>query len=159
MTAKLKGIDISFTRPADEAAVKSLLAECGLLFEDISEHLRHFIAAKSKSVLVGVVGLEALGSAGLLRSVAVKESYRGKGLGRTLCEKMEGYAASRGIITLYLLTRRAEGFFKKQGYRKVERSETPEAVRNTKEFAVFCPETTACMAKEIRKTAAVGGGA
>ena len=159
MTAKLKGIDISFTRPADEAAVKSLLAECGLLFEDISEHLRHFIVAKSKSVLVGVVGLEALGSAGLLRSVAVKESYRGKGLGRTLCEKMEGYAASRGIITLYLLTRRAEGFFKKQGYRKVERSETPEPVRNTKEFAVFCPETAACMAKEIRKTAAVGGGA
>jgi amino-acid N-acetyltransferase len=94
MTIKMKGAELVFAKPADEAVVKSLLAECGLPFEDISEHLIHFIVAKSKSVLVGVVGLEALGSVGLLRSVAVREPYRGKGLGRTLCDKMEGYGAS-----------------------------------------------------------------
>lgn len=156
MTIKMKGTEFVFAKPADEAVVKSLLAECGLPFEDISEHLIHFIVAKSKSVLVGVVGLEALGSVGLLRSVAVREPYRGKGLGRTLCDKMEGYGASQGIKTLYLLTRRAEGFFKKQGYRKVERSEAPESIRNTKEFSTFCPETAPCMTKELRKMAAVG---
>jgi amino-acid N-acetyltransferase len=152
----MKGIDFSFARPADEAAVKSLLAECGLPFEDISEHLIHFIVAKSGSRLVGVVGLEGLGGVGLLRSVAVKEPYRGKGLGGTLCEKMEGYVASQGIKRLYLLTRNAEGFFSKLGYRRVERAEAPEVVRNTKEFSMFCPETAACMVKDLEKILAVG---
>jgi amino-acid N-acetyltransferase len=70
---------------------------------------------------------------------------------------MEGYAASLGIGALYLLTRRAEGFLKKHGYYKVERSEAPEIVRGTREFGMFCPETAACMAKQLTKLAAAGG--
>ena len=85
--------------------------------------------------VLGVVGLEGLGGVGLLRSVAVKEPYRGKGLGGTLCEKMEGYAASQGIKRLYLLTRNAEGFFSKLRYRRVERAEAPEASKVTQATA------------------------
>ncbi|MBI2985620.1 MAG: hypothetical protein HYY45_02515 [Deltaproteobacteria bacterium] len=106
MTAKTKGMEFAFAKPAHEAAVKSLLAECGLPFEDISEHVIHFITAKSKGVLVGVVGLEALGSV---------------------------------------------------GYRRLERTDAPEAIQNTKEFSMFCPQTATCMAKEIRKLPALGG--
>lgn len=142
-------LEFVFAKPADEAVIKSLLAECSLPHEDIRGHLRHFIVFGSKGNIVGVVGLEVLGSVGLLRSLAVKESHRRKGLGKTLCEKMEGYAASQGIKTLYLLTRNAEGFFKKMGYREVERTAAPGPIQKTKEFSTLCPETAACLVKEI----------
>ncbi len=90
MTIKMKGTEFVFAKPADEAVIKSLLAECGPPCEDISDHLPHFIVAKDDNGIVGVVGLEPWGRVGLLRSLAVKDSCRGRGLGKTLCEKMEG---------------------------------------------------------------------
>lgn len=147
----LAKLQFVFAGPADEPSITALLGNCGLPHEDISNHLRHFIVAKSSNRIVGVVGLEVLGEFGLLRSLAVVSSYRGKGLAKTLCNKIEGYASSRGIKELYLLTLNAEGFFKKLDYHRVERTEVPEPVQNTQEFSSICPATSACMAKRIDK--------
>ena len=46
MNVKMKCIEFAFAKPADETEVKSPLSECGLPYEDVSDHLRHFIVAK-----------------------------------------------------------------------------------------------------------------
>jgi amino-acid N-acetyltransferase len=98
---------------------------------------------------VGVGGLECYGSVGLLRSVAVERSARGRGVGTTVCERLEATAREEGVEALYLLTTTASGFFADRGYVDVDRSEVPEAIRGTTEFADLCPETAACMRKRL----------
>lgn len=51
-------------------------------------------SAGSEHQLQGVVGLQVLGPDGLLRSLAVSESDRGKGVGQALVRYVEQYAAS-----------------------------------------------------------------
>jgi amino-acid N-acetyltransferase len=53
------------------------------------------------------------------------------------------------VGTLYLLTTTAREFFADRGYAEVERTEPPEAIRATTEFADLCPSTAACMRKRL----------
>jgi amino-acid N-acetyltransferase len=136
--------------PQDLAAIRDLLQECGLPFEDIASHLPHFILAKEGSKLVASIGLEALGDAGLLRSLAVSPQYRGQRIAEALCESLERQALALGIESLYLLTLTAEGFFRKRGYVNIERLQAPSAVQNTEEFKSICPASSVCMKKVLK---------
>lgn len=98
---------------------------------------------------VGVGGLEIHGPDGLLRSVAVEERARGRGIGTALCGTLEERAAADGAGTLYLLTTTAAGFFAGRGYAAVERGTVPPAIRGTTEFADLCPETATVMRKRL----------
>ncbi len=46
-------------------------------------------------------------------------------------------------MSIYGLTTTAEAFFVKRGYERVDRTEMPEAIRDTAEFRELCPETAA----------------
>jgi len=143
-------IPITFARPADLAAVKQLLRESGLPRRDVvAPLLVHFLVARRGASLVGVVGLEALGRCGLLRSLAVAPAERGRGLGIELTRSLERRAWSLGIAQLYLLTTTAEGFFSRLGYRAIPRDRAPAAIQGTTEYRELCASTSVCMVRDL----------
>lgn len=142
----------SFASAEDEKQIKQILAASDLHHHDIrSSQLSHFIIVKDENALAlaGVVGLEQKGDVGLLRSLAVAQTYRRQGLATQLVNKVEEYARSQQVDTLYLLTLTAEGFFAGRGYQKTDRESAPDALQETTEFKSLCPQTAVCMRKYL----------
>jgi amino-acid N-acetyltransferase len=136
--------------PRDLDAIKGVLEACQLPHKDITpEHLAHFLVLRRKGDLVGTVGLEKCDSYGLLRSLVVVDSHRGRGLGNKLTSEIEKYARSCGVQALYLLTTTAAPFFTKRGYRVIERGDAPIPIQSTQEFISICPASAVCMLKRI----------
>jgi amino-acid N-acetyltransferase len=135
--------------PDDLDAVEGLLEANDLPARDVRTSPATFYLARADARLVGVGGVEPYGSAGLLRSVVVEESHRGRGYGAALCDALEARAAERGVETLYLLTTTAAGFFRRNGYGAVPREEAPPSVRGTTQFADLCPTSATCMRKDL----------
>ena len=135
---------------ADRKPIEQLLADCGGPTEDLvgSWH-ESFLVAQDCRVITGVVGLETYGSLGLVRSLATLPGHRGQGIASELVERVEERARAVGIVWIYGLTTTAEAFFVKRGYERVDRSEVPEAIRDTAEFRELCPETAVCLRKEV----------
>jgi amino-acid N-acetyltransferase len=134
-------------RPRRATAVTLLEAE-GLPASDLTDaHLEHFFFAGTDDAPTGLAGVELYGVDALLRSLIVGEGERGKGLGSALVRHVERYAASRQVRAIYLLTITAEAFFKGLGYERIERSQAPTAIQQTREFASLCPASSAFMVK------------
>lgn len=136
-------------REQDLEPLQRLLRESGLPADDVAEHRKNFLVAISHDELVGTVGIEITGSAGLLRSLAVSEKLRGKGLGTVLYHKLIEKAQSLGIRELGLLTTTAEGFFSRLGFRKETGSPPPPFIALSKEYRIFCPSTAVIMRKTL----------
>jgi amino-acid N-acetyltransferase len=100
---------------------------------------------------VGVGGIEIEGRHGLLRSVVVRESARGRGIGTALCDALEARASAEGVETLFLLTTTAAEFFAARGYESVERSVVPAEIRETSQFAELCPATATCLRTSLSR--------
>jgi len=130
-------------------AIEQLLMECELPYQDVVNHLAHFVVAKKHENLIGVIGLEVMSTMGLVRSLAVSPSFRGKRIAKELYSRILAYAHLKGINELHLLTLTAEGFFAKLGFEKIERDKTPTEIQATEEFQSFCPATAVCMVKNI----------
>lgn len=136
--------------PGDEPAVLSLLAAAGLTTGDLEgAAMGGFLVAAGDDGLVGVAGIEAFGTEGLLRSVAVAPAARGKGLGAALVAAAEAHAMLAGLRALYLLTTTAPEFFARLGYERVDRDEAPPGIAGSAEFARLCPASAACMRKYL----------
>lgn len=135
--------------PERDAAI-ALLEACALPAFDLSdEHMRHFFYCGHGASPAGIVGVELLGKDALLRSLAVREAARGEGIGAELVAQAEAYARSRGARTMYLLTTTAARFFERRGFTAASRSDAPESIRKTREFAEICPDTSAFMFKPL----------
>ncbi len=136
--------------PDEQQQVLRLLAQCGLPVEDVDpDLLRYFIRARGAGGLAGVVGLQPLDHAALLRSLAVAPDQRGLGIGSRLCDEAEALARAGKTSDLYLLTTTAADWFAARGYVHVERSAVPDAVRATSEFRQLCPASAVAMHKHL----------
>jgi amino-acid N-acetyltransferase len=62
-----------------------------------------------------------------IRSLAVGEQNEGKGIGTVLVKACIGEARTLGISKIFTLTKKP-GFFKKQGFGEVDRSELPHKI-------------------------------
>lgn len=132
------------------AAVRALLAAAGLPVADLEDAGGvAFSALYVGDELVAVAGLERHGDDALLRSVAVADGHRHVGLGSTLVARLETQAADAGIVRLYLLTETAERFFRARGYLPTSRSEVPEAIATSPEFAALCPASAVCLSRAL----------
>jgi len=130
---------------ADDPALRALLQSAGLPFEDVAAERQDFIVAVMQGRVVGCVALETFQSVALLRSLAVVESLRGGGIGSALYDRVLVRARELGLSRLFLLTTTAAPFFERRGFRRVERSETPEVVARSSQFATLCPATATCL--------------
>ena len=132
------------------AKVRNLLAACSLPASDLDDAgLDHFFGCGEEGEPKGAVGVELHGNVGLLRSLAVEKSARGRGCGTRLVEEAEKHAARHGVRTLYLLTTTAETFFRALGYARVDRGAVPDTIRQTSEFRSLCPASSAVMVKRL----------
>jgi ArsR family transcriptional regulator, arsenate/arsenite/antimonite-responsive transcriptional repressor len=132
------------------AMVVELLEAAGLPTADVSQELlRHFFYLPCAGSAAGLVGLELYGHEALLRSLVVRESERGKGLGIALVHHAESYAASHGVRSMYLLTLTAQPLFERLGYTHLDRSAAPTSIQRTSEFANLCPASSAFMVKVL----------
>jgi amino-acid N-acetyltransferase len=141
---------ISPATPADGPAIAALLREAGLPDGDITPHLGNFLVARDGGGIVGAVGAERGGADALLRSLVVAPGRRGSGLGGRLIDGLERAAGAWGVRRWWLLTTTAENFFTARGFRVAARSEAPEAIQRTGQFAGGCGSSAVCMTRERR---------
>lgn len=136
-------------RPAtagDHHAVIQLLEMNELPVAGVPDSLEHFFVAESDGRTIGTIGLERYGPYGLLRSAAVASDWQGRGVGRSLVERLLEYSKDLGLSAIYLLTTTAEGYFPAFGFRAVSRSDVPAEVQESVEFASACPASAAVFA-------------
>ena len=133
------------------AAVLALLGTCELPVDGVDENLNEFLVVREDETLVGTIGLEHYGEAGLLRSLAVAPSGRGRGLGGRLVEALLDFAEKGGVRTVYLLTETAESFFPRFGFERVPREEIDPALEASKELQGACPDTAIAMRLTLGK--------
>jgi amino-acid N-acetyltransferase len=96
-----------------------------------------------------VIGVEVYGSVGLLRSLCVKQAYRGQGIAKMLNKGILTYAQMRKIDRLYLFTLSAEKFASKLGFHKIDKKRVPKSIRLTWQFLKLKPYPVTCMMKQI----------
>lgn len=95
--------------------------------------------------IVGSGGLEIYGEAALLRSVAVRESERGKQVGKQIVKDVLARAHEQKIRSIFLLTETAHDFFLKEGFLDLSRDEVPSNIKASTEFSFVCPASAKCM--------------
>jgi amino-acid N-acetyltransferase len=76
--------------------------------------------------LLGFCSLERSGDCGLLRSVAVREAARGRGVGTHLVEAAVAFARAQGLTSLYLFSKDTAAFFLALGWFDVPVREAAE---------------------------------
>lgn len=141
---------------SDQAQVEALLTASHLPLDGVADSLGCFVVAESNQQIVGVAGIEGCGVAGehaLLRSVAVADAWRGKGLGRELVGRAIALAEMRGVNALYLLTTTAESYFPTFGFAQVSRDAVPDDVKATAEFQGACPASATVMTRALTHAA------
>lgn len=138
-------------RQSDRGAVEQLLAASKLPVEGVAQSLDGFVVAETENGLAGVAGLERCADDALLRSVAVAEEWRGRGVGNALVTRLISNAEQDGLERLYLLTTTAERWFPAFGFTRITRDEVPEAIRATSEFRDICPSSAVVMVRAVAR--------
>ncbi|HEX9981657.1 MAG TPA: arsenic resistance N-acetyltransferase ArsN2 [Thermoanaerobaculia bacterium] len=141
----MDSITISPATAADLEPIKALLLASDLPTAGVDEHWRTFIVARDGETLVGCGGAEAHQFVALIRSVAIAPDHRSHGLGRRIVRQLLDRLASRGIREFYLLTTTAEPYFRKRGFKTVDRDEVHPQLLSSREFQDACPSTAICM--------------
>lgn len=138
-------ITISPAAASDVDAIKALLVENELPTDGVEDHWKTFLVARDGDVIVACGGAEAYQFAALIRSVAVKPEHRKNGIGRRIVRQLLDRLASRGLREFYLLTTTAEAYFKKRGFKTIDRDEVHPQLLSSREFQGACPDTAVCM--------------
>jgi amino-acid N-acetyltransferase len=140
-------MDITITPASAEdlEPIKALLVANGLPTAGVDDHWKTFIIARDGSKIVGCGGAEAYQVVALIRSVAVHPDYRSSGIGRRIVRQLLDRLASRGLREFYLLTTTAEEYFKKRGFKPIDRDEVHPQLLSSREFQDACPASAVAM--------------
>ena len=138
-------IQISPATAADVDAIKSILIANELPTDGVDDHWKTFLVAREGNKVVACGGAEAYQFAALIRSVAVLPEHRSHGIGRRIVRQLLDRLASRGLREFYLLTTTAEDYFRKRGFKTIDRDEVHPQLLGSREFQGACPDTAVCM--------------
>jgi N-acetylglutamate synthase-like GNAT family acetyltransferase len=141
----LSDIMIHNAKQYELSDILALLDECELPKEGLEAHVSTTLVARIGNEIVGCSALELYDESALLRSVAVKPSYRRRGLGQHLTQATLDLARRHKIPNVYLLTETASTFFSRLGFKPIPRSNVPEEVQRSVEYTTLCPETATVM--------------
>ena len=141
---------LEIAKAADWPEIAALLAANRLPTADIDAgRAGEFLIVRDESGLVSCIGAERRGDGVLLRSLAVREDSRRRGIGTWLTAEMEARCRAAGAKAAYILTETAAKFAESQGYGIVDRLAVPVEIRNTKQFSGLCPCCAMCMGKKL----------
>ena len=118
----------------DIPAITTLLNESDLPPDDLERWIDNFLVLTIDGKIEGCIGLEQWDSVGLLRSFVVSENYRSRGLGIRLYTKLIVLAKEMNLSSIILLAMAASDFFEKNGFKFINRNETPKSVNNSVQF-------------------------
>jgi glycerol 3-phosphatase-2 len=138
--------------PSDAGAVAALLAESGLQAQGVEKRIDRTIVSSEGQAgqeLDATASLQRENGFGILRSVAVRKSLQGKGLGMVAVAAAVAEARAEGLGHVSLFTETAAGFFERLGFRKVEREELPEPVRVSTHASEECAESATAMVRDL----------
>ena len=96
-----------------------MLANAGMIIEGLEWPPACYIVAYFGMELVGVVGVEPMLDAALIRSLYVIDAMRNRGFGAGLVSAARKAAHTRGAKSLYLFSTDAGEFFKSLGFIEV----------------------------------------
>ncbi len=134
----------------DLPVVLTLLEANALPTVGVSENQGGFVVARLNTQIVGCCGLETYGAHALLRSLVVRVEYRDAKIAAALVEGVLSQAAEAGIVETYLLTTTAPDYFRRFGFRNVQRSEAPDGIRSSWEFRTGCPDSAVLVKRSAR---------
>ena len=138
-------IVIEPAKATDVATIKLILQANQLPVQGVDDHWRTFLVARDGDKIVACGGAEAYPIAALIRSIAVLPDYQRHGLGRRLVRQLLDRLAARGLREFYLLTTTAEDYFRKRGFKTIERDEVHPQLLASREFKDACPASAVCM--------------
>lgn len=142
-------LNMQIAGPKELAVVTRFLTENNLPVSDLMEdNITLYLAFESQD-LVATIGLEKYGSTGLLRSLAVKETFRNQQLADKMIKGLLKVCESENIREIYLLTTTAEKYFIRKGFLPVEREVVPAVIKQTREFRDICPSSAVIMFREV----------
>jgi N-acetylglutamate synthase-like GNAT family acetyltransferase len=113
--------------------VQALLAEAGEAAGIIAGGAPGacWIAASIGDAIAGVVGLETIVDAAVIRSLAVAETMRRRGIGAALVIAARKASHTRGARRLYALGRRGEEYMLRFGFERVAAAEMIDDLAGT----------------------------
>ena len=129
---------------AINALINSYAERDRMLFRsmsDIYENLQTFIVAELDETIVGCCALEVIWSdLAEIKSLAIDEAYKGKGIGRELVASAIEQAVKLGVPKVFALTLEP-AFFEKSGFAIVEKEMLPMKVWSD---CARCPKQQHC---------------
>ncbi|MDI6401753.1 arsenic resistance N-acetyltransferase ArsN2 [Balneolaceae bacterium ANBcel3] len=141
----LSDIEYKKATSGDIPMVQKLLMANRLPYQDVVTSGVSFIIALSDGHIIGCIGIEGKDNHALLRSFAVDERYKNKGIGSKLYQRLLAQLSEEKTEMLHLLTTTADGYFKKKGFVRCDRTTAPESIKSTKEFSSICPSDSIYM--------------
>ena len=133
MESSVESIILKATKD-DIPAITMLLKETNLPPDDLERWIDNFLVLTIDGKIEGCIGLEQWDSIGLLRSFVVSENYSSRGLGIRLYTKLIALAKEMNLSSIILLAMAASEFFEKNGFKFINRNETPKSVNNSVQF-------------------------
>jgi amino-acid N-acetyltransferase len=135
-------------RLADASAISRITAgyaDEGMMLkrpvENIIEHIRDFFVADYQGRVIGCCAIAFYTvKFAEIRSLAVLDEFRVKGIGRLLVEKAEAVLTEEGVKEVFVLTLNP-GFFSKMGYKQIEKEYFPQKIWRD---CTNCPKLMAC---------------
>jgi len=135
-------------RVADVKAIYALINEYAeqdkMLFRsmaDIYKNLQTFTVAEVDGRVVGCCGLEVVWSdLAEIKSLAVEESFKGKGAGRMMARAAVEQAGRMGVEKVFALTLDPR-FFEKLGFERIDKNKLPMKVWSD---CARCPKQDNC---------------
>ena len=112
---------------------------------DLEDADQAFFAFTTGGAPCAFGGVVLSGSEALLRSVVVMPDSRGFGVGAHVVAMLSRWASGQEAKRLWLLTTDADDFFKRQGFRQMDRTTAPKAIAATREFSALCPSSAVLM--------------
>jgi len=115
--------------PDMQNLVKQEVESGVILFRDANEMantIRSYTIARENGELIGFAALHIYSpEIAEVRSLVVKDGYRGKGIGRGLIVELEAEAKRLGLLRILTLTYQKE-FFQNNGFVEIPKEEIPE---------------------------------
>lgn len=113
-------------KPGEFNNILHVLKETSVSTNNISSPFNTFIVLEDNSKIIGVAGIEIYRDIGVLNSVAILPAYRGQQLGSGIVKSVLNFADRRNVKKIYLSTEKEEAFFKKLGFKTIDKQEIDE---------------------------------
>jgi GNAT superfamily N-acetyltransferase len=115
----------------------AVAAEGAILLAGLGHPCTRHLLARVGAEPAGIVALEPVGDAALLRSLYVRERWRASGLGKALVDDAFARAMRENTGAIYLFSYRTGAFFERHGWKPIAVEEAAACLRGAPQVAHY----------------------